>query len=130
MRHPHKFLTNPYWLVELLCGHLHFSCLQNFGVKPPMFKRHLKMAKEKLLSIISTPELVQKVQAKQLEHIEHRSKLLRIKQVLELYPVGRSTLYKMIAENRFPKQISLSAKSVAWREIDVISFINSLKGVK
>jgi prophage regulatory protein len=95
-----------------------------FRCKTPISERHLKMNKENLLSVISTPELVHKVQ------LRHEAKLLRIKQVLELYPVGRSTLYKMIAENRFPKQVSLSAKSVAWREVDVVSFINSLQGAK
>lgn len=84
------------------------------------FKEHQNTVKN-LTSVISTPELVQ---------LSTASKLLRIKQVLNLYPVGRSTLYKMIAENRFPKQVNLSVKSVAWRASEVYAFINSLQGGK
>lgn len=78
----------------------------------------------KLTSVISTPALVQSAQT------NHTARLLRLKQVLELYPIGRSSLYKMIAEGRFPAQLRISEKSVAWREAEVLAFINSLQGVK
>jgi prophage regulatory protein len=55
-------------------------------------------------------------------------KILRIKQTLAIYPVGRSTLYKMIAEGKFPAPVSLGgARSVGWKSQDVYAFIAALE---
>lgn len=54
-------------------------------------------------------------------------RILRIKQVLAIYPVGRSTLYKMIAEGKFCRPVSLGVKSVGWRSQDVYAFISALE---
>jgi prophage regulatory protein len=54
-------------------------------------------------------------------------KILRIKQVLEIYPVGRSTLYKMIAEGKFNRPVSLGSKSVGWHSNYVYDFIAALE---
>jgi prophage regulatory protein len=36
---------------------------------------------------------------------------LRLKTVLAVYPVGRSTWYRGVAEGRFPKPVALSART-------------------
>lgn len=54
-------------------------------------------------------------------------RILRIKQVLAIYPVGRSTLYKMIAEGKFSRPVSLGGKSVGWKSQDVYAFIAALE---
>jgi prophage regulatory protein len=43
-------------------------------------------------------------------------RLLRITEVLSLVGVSRSTLYKWVADEMFPKPVSLGVRSVAWRE--------------
>ena len=45
--------------------------------------------------------------------------LLRLPAVLRLTGLGRSTLYRMIAEHRFPAPVQLSKRAVAWREDEV-----------
>ncbi len=47
------------------------------------------------------------------------SHLLRLPRVLEMTGLGRSTLYKMIAEHTFPGPVLLSKRAVAWRHDDV-----------
>ena len=46
-------------------------------------------------------------------------KLMRLSEVLNLYPVSRSTLYKQIKQGVFPRSIRISDKSVAWIESDI-----------
>jgi predicted DNA-binding transcriptional regulator AlpA len=36
---------------------------------------------------------------------------VRLKTVLAIYPVGRSTWYRGVAEGRFPKPVALSART-------------------
>ena len=45
--------------------------------------------------------------------------LLRLPAVLEATGLGRSTVYKMIAEHAFPAPVKLAKRAVAWRDDDV-----------
>ncbi|MBW2187323.1 MAG: AlpA family phage regulatory protein [Deltaproteobacteria bacterium] len=53
-------------------------------------------------------------------------RLLRIKQVLEIIPLGKSTVWKMVAEGKFPQPIKLSERCTAWRESDVVAWMDGL----
>lgn len=55
------------------------------------------------------------------------SKLLRLSQVLERFPVSRSTWYAGVQEGRFPKPIKLGPNSVAWDERDIANLIDRLR---
>lgn len=46
-------------------------------------------------------------------------KLIKIQDVCELTSLARSTVYKFIAEGRFPKQVNLGANCVAWVEREI-----------
>ena len=46
-------------------------------------------------------------------------KMLRLKAVLELTGLARSTVYKFIAEGSFPKPVPLGGRAVAWVEEEV-----------
>lgn len=50
-------------------------------------------------------------------------KLIPLKQVMEMTSLGRSTIYRYISENKFPKQIALGAKNSAWIEREVLEWI-------
>jgi len=39
--------------------------------------------------------------------------------------LGRSTIYKMVAEDRFPKPVRTGSRAVAWRESDVRRWIEA-----
>ncbi|MDL2307121.1 AlpA family phage regulatory protein [Desulfovibrio sp. OttesenSCG-928-C06] len=50
--------------------------------------------------------------------------LMRLEQVLTFYPVGKTTLYKEIAEGRFPPQIKLG-RSAFWDAVEVRKFLKN-----
>lgn len=51
--------------------------------------------------------------------------LLRLPDVVALTGVPKSTLYRMVSTGAFPKMVKLSARSVAWRMVDVAGWIES-----
>lgn len=52
-------------------------------------------------------------------------KIIRLKEVTESTGLSRSSVYKFIAENRFPKSVSLGARSVGWIESEVQDWITA-----
>lgn len=46
-------------------------------------------------------------------------RLLRLPLVLRTTGLGRSTLYKMIADHTFPAPVKVTKRAVAWRDDDV-----------
>ena len=52
-------------------------------------------------------------------------RLIRLPEVLRLTGLGRSTIYRMMAENKFPQSVRLGPRSVAWREREVLDWIDS-----
>jgi len=51
--------------------------------------------------------------------------ILRLPQVKSKTGLGRSTIYNLIAEGNFPKQIKLTPRSSGWLESEVQEWINS-----
>jgi prophage regulatory protein len=52
-------------------------------------------------------------------------KMLRINQVMTITAMSKTTIYRWINANQFPKPINLSSKSVAWLESDINDWIQS-----
>ena len=52
-------------------------------------------------------------------------KFLRLSQILQLIPIGKSTLWEKVKKGEFPKQIKLGTKISVWKESDVQAYINS-----
>lgn len=40
---------------------------------------------------------------------------IRIKELAVMLGIGRSTIYRLISENKFPKQIKLTERTSVWR---------------
>lgn len=54
------------------------------------------------------------------------TRLLRLPQVQELCgDVGRSTLYDWMDRGEFPRPVKLGARAVAWRESDILEWLES-----
>lgn len=53
-------------------------------------------------------------------------KLIRIKEVMNRTGLARSTVYKYISENNFPKPIKLGSRAVAWVESEIEGWINEV----
>ncbi|MBV7480278.1 AlpA family transcriptional regulator [Pseudomonas sp. PDM31] len=50
-------------------------------------------------------------------------KIIRLNQVQDVTGLGRSTVYKYIAEGSFPKPISLGDRCVGWLESEIHDWI-------
>lgn len=50
-------------------------------------------------------------------------RLLKLKDVMFLTGLGRSTVYKYIAEGNFPRPVSLGERNVAWVESEINDWI-------
>ena len=50
-------------------------------------------------------------------------KILRLQEVLEVVGLGRSSIYKSIADGKFPKQVKLGPRSVGWMESEIQEWI-------
>lgn len=49
--------------------------------------------------------------------------LLRLKQVLKLIPVSRSTWWSGVRAGRFPRGVKLTPRTTAWRASDILALI-------
>jgi prophage regulatory protein len=54
------------------------------------------------------------------------SRILRIRQVLDMTGLRRTALYEKINASEFPKPVKLGVRAVGWREGDVLSWMDSL----
>lgn len=50
---------------------------------------------------------------------------LRMSNVIRQTGLGRSTIYRLMAEQRFPKAVRLSGRAVGWRAADVQQWADS-----
>ena len=57
-------------------------------------------------------------------------RLLRLKQVLEIVPVSRSTWWAGAATGRFPAGRKLGPRTTVWRESDILSVVNGTWGTE
>lgn len=56
------------------------------------------------------------------------SRLIRVKEVQHRVGLGRSTIYRWMAEGRFPKPVHLGGYVVAWAEDDIQAWMGSQTG--
>jgi predicted DNA-binding transcriptional regulator AlpA len=52
-------------------------------------------------------------------------RLIRLKEVLRVYPVSRTIWYEGVRAGRYPKPVRLSARTVAWWEDEVLAAAGS-----
>ncbi len=50
-------------------------------------------------------------------------RFLRLREVLEITGLKHTTIYKLIDEDRFPRQVQVSDRAVAWVESEVNDFM-------
>ena len=53
---------------------------------------------------------------------------VRIRTVLQIIPVSRSSWYLGIQQNKYPKPVKLGPRSSAWRVEDIRELINKVGG--
>lgn len=55
-------------------------------------------------------------------------RFLRERDVLEATSLGRSTLWRLVKEKRFPSPTQLTANRVGWRESELSSWMSNPSG--
>ncbi|WP_305829927.1 AlpA family transcriptional regulator [Photobacterium leiognathi] len=50
-------------------------------------------------------------------------RLIRLKEVMNICGLGRSSIYKFMEDGRFPQSVSLGDRAVAWVETEVEEWI-------
>ena len=55
--------------------------------------------------------------------------LLRMPTVMRLTGLGRSTIYRLVAERKFPSPVRLGPRAVAWRRADLDQWSESRPAV-
>jgi prophage regulatory protein len=53
----------------------------------------------------------------------HKMRIVRLKEVIDLTGLARSTIYKYIGKNTFPKRVSLGDRCVGWLLSEVEEWI-------
>lgn len=48
---------------------------------------------------------------------------IRIKEVLKIFPIGRSTWWDGVKDGRFPKPVKLGERTTAWKVEDIRALI-------
>jgi prophage regulatory protein len=59
------------------------------------------------------------------ETIAFQSRVLRLKEVCRVTGFGRSFIYQLQAERRFPHSIKIGARAVGWLESEVRQWIDN-----
>lgn len=50
--------------------------------------------------------------------------ILRLPEVKRLTGLGKTTIYVLMGQGRFPQRVILSARTVGWRYRDILSWLN------
>jgi prophage regulatory protein len=56
--------------------------------------------------------------------LETRTKLIKLPEVIEITTLSRASIYRLIAEGKFPKQVKLSTRACAWIEQEILDWRN------
>lgn len=57
-------------------------------------------------------------------------RIVRLKEVINLTGLGRSTIYKYVSENAFPKPVALGLRCVGWVESEIHEWILARIGAR
>jgi prophage regulatory protein len=50
-------------------------------------------------------------------------KIIKLPKVMEMTSFSVASIYRLCAEGKFPKKIKIGARSVGWRESDIVEYI-------
>ncbi len=52
---------------------------------------------------------------------------LRVKEILKIFPIGKSTWWDGVKDGRFPKPVKLGERTTAWAIEDIKTLVESYK---
>lgn len=63
------------------------------------------------------------MQSRHTQPLLDENRLLRLKDVLTIYPVSRTSWYEGVKSTLYPKPVRLGKRTVAWRRADIDALI-------
>lgn len=87
-------------------------------------KEALKILSESIESLLSESVCLAPRSRPMLKRIED---FYNIKELPDIVGIRRSSIYRKISKNSFPKPVSLSDNRVAWRKSDIQHYLDNLK---
>ncbi len=54
------------------------------------------------------------------------NKMIKLPAVMEATGYGRTTIYRLMEQGKFPQSIKIGARAVAWRESDIKEYLDNL----
>lgn len=58
-----------------------------------------------------------------MQNLLPENRLLRLPEILRIFPIGRSTWWQGVKDGRFPKPIKLGPRTTAWKAEDIRALI-------
>ena len=56
------------------------------------------------------------------------AQFMRRTEIEQVLRIGRSTIYGLMSQGKFPKPVRISPRSVAWRVSDIEEYLEKLQG--
>lgn len=53
------------------------------------------------------------------------SRILRMREVIQRIGLSRSTIYKLMENNEFPRPMKLGSQAIGWRDTDIEAWIEN-----
>ena len=91
--------------------------LANLGGYPPILQTRLRPVVVDLAGMMLYNMEEQRTTYQHMEPI-----FLNIKDVIKVTSLSRSTIYRMMSDCEFPKQISIGARQVRWHRQEIIDW--------
>lgn len=57
-------------------------------------------------------------------------KLIRLKEVLQIIPVGKSTWWSKVNSGEFPQSYQLTERITVWKFCEIVDLVNKLENTK
>jgi prophage regulatory protein len=73
--------------------------------------------------VTATPSASSPTNASADTQLHQPDRLLRLPQVQEIVALGKSMIYRLISERRFPQPLKLCGKASRWRESEIFAWV-------
>lgn len=60
--------------------------------------------------------------------VQNELRILKLKEIQPIVKLSRSSIYRLMDMNKFPKPIKIGDRSIAWRQQDIESWLQTRTG--
>lgn len=85
------------------------------------------MHKQRKAKAVAKPNASNRNRGLPAQYLLEAGGLLRLPQVLAVFPVSRSTFWAGVRSGRYPQPVKLGARCTAWHSADIAALIESTR---